>query len=331
MGSVFFHLAKAVLVLTLLAHAGSVQLIAAADARVPPAHRQEAAGEVAAQVPGGTAAQVPGGAALPVPDGPDGSDGEEAAPPAGGGEPEPAPPDAATRPDPEVGAPDATLPAGTAPLGEEPAPDPGPAALVPGLPLGEPVYSIPFTGREIVLTIDDGPSGLTRDFLALLEEEEVPAVFFWLTGNRNVSLAAEVVARGHQLGTHSVSHPRLPRLSPAVAADEILQSQAALAAAAGAPVLYFRPPYGEHNPFVLSTAAAHGMTTVLWNVDSRDWALADNPQQIVANVMEQVRPGAIILIHERPQTLDVLRDLIRRLKEEGYTFVPLPPPSPTGK
>ncbi|MBP2016682.1 peptidoglycan/xylan/chitin deacetylase (PgdA/CDA1 family) [Symbiobacterium terraclitae] len=207
---------------------------------------------------------------------------------------------------------------------QAPAPAPTPQALAASL-LAAPLYRVPAAGKEVVLTIDDGPSALTAEFLAVLAAEEVPAAFFWLSGSAHLPLAAEVVARGHQLGTHTITHPRLPSLEPAEVVAQIAESKAALEVAAGAPVRYFRPPYGEYDEHVLGTAAAHGLATVLWNVDSRDWALADDPAQIIENVMAQVRPGAVILIHERRQTLEILPELIRRLRAAGYTFVPLPP------
>lgn len=179
---------------------------------------------------------------------------------------------------------------------------------------------------EIALTIDDGPSYMTADFLAVLADEEVPAAFFWITGSGSLPLADEVVAQGHQLGTHTISHPRLPALPADEMEAQIAASKAALEAAAQAPIHHFRPPYGEYDQAILQAAAGLGLATVLWNVDSRDWALADDPEQIIRNVMAQVRPGSVILIHERKQTLQVLPRLIRTLKEAGYTFRPLPAP-----
>lgn len=292
MGSFVSHAAKVLLLVVLLAQAGSIRPVTAADVPVPPdAEPAIAALPHAHPVPAGLPAAEPDAAAIPP-----------AIPvPAGPADPEPV-------------------------AAAEPA-APSEAAHTPlsGAFLTEPVYRLPSAGMEIVLTIDDGPSALTDDFLAVLEEEGVPAAFFWLSGSSHLPLAAEVVARGHQLGTHTITHPRLPRLDPAEVVVQIAESKAAIEGAAGAPVRYFRPPYGEHDQHVLETAAAHGLATVLWNVDSRDWALADAPEQIIANVMAQVRPGAVILIHERRQTLEVLPELIRRLREAGYTFVPLPP------
>lgn len=278
MGAFLSHLAKALLIITLLAWAGAVQ---------------------------------------PIPDSPTAAaTGPPVQPPAAGGPPVPSP-----APDVPADAPEAA----PAPPGEPPGHGAEPHA---GSVSPDPINRLPTEARQVVLTIDDGPSGLTGQFLEVLAAEDVPAVFFWVTGSRQLPLAAEVIGQGHQLGTHTVSHPRLPQLPPEEAAAQIVHSKAALEDAAGAPVRFFRPPYGEHNRQIRDTAARHGLATVLWNVDSRDWALAEAPDQIVANVMAQVRPGAIILIHERRQTLDVLPALIRALREAGYTFVPLPEPVP---
>lgn len=279
MGSFLSNLAKALLLITLLAHAGSVQAV--------PVQGSQSSGSP--PPPAGDLKQAePTGGSVPA---------EEA----GTEEDEP--------------------------LAEsEPAGPPTPALPHPASP--DPIYWVPTEGMEVVLTIDDGPSHLTEDFLAILAAEEVPAVFFWLAGSARLPLAAEVVRQGHQLGTHTISHPRLPRLPPAEAERQIAESKAALEAAAGVPIHFFRPPYGEHDRHTLETAAAHGLTTVLWNVDSRDWALADDPDTIIANVMARVKPGAVILIHERTQALAVLPALIRALREAGYTFVPLAEPVP---
>ena len=332
MGPFLSHVAKALLIIMLLAHAGTVRAVhpdpvpaapgSGDSAGVPdpvlPAPRTDVStGAPDPVVPAprsGDSAGVPD----PAPAAP-GSDG-----PANGTTSSPTGPDA--RPAGNSIGPDAQ-PAGN-PRGPEarpPADGPGTAAS-PVSP--EPVYRLQTGAREVVLTIDDGPSHLTEQFLEVLAAEDVPAVFFWITGSRRLPLAAEVVGRGHQLATHTITHARLTRLDPEEAAAQISGSKAALEEAAGTPLRFFRPPYGDHDRLIRETAAAHGLATVLWTVDSRDWALADDPDQIIANVMAEVKPGAIILIHERPQTLDVLPGLIRALREAGYTFVPLPEPPP---
>ncbi len=85
-------------------------------------------------------------------------------------------------------------------------------------------------------------------------------------------------------------------------------------AAAKHRVRLFRPPYGAHDAAVDAEVRSHGMLQVLWSVDTEDsrGATADD---IVATVRDEVRPGAIVLLHENrgttrhalPRILDVLR------------------------
>lgn len=187
-----------------------------------------------------------------------------------------------------------------------------------------PLFRLPTEQREVVLTIDDGPSVYTAEILAVLAKEEVPAVFFWLTGGGKFPHAADLIAGGHQLGTHTISHPALPTLERAAIQSQLADSKAVLEQASQSVVQLFRPPYGQYDQSTLEVAQSLELSTVLWDVDSRDWALADRPEEILTNVMQQVKPGSIILIHERKQTLAVLPELIRSLKAAGYSFRLMP-------
>ena len=63
--------------------------------------------------------------------------------------------------------------------------------------------------------------------------------------------------------------------------------------------MLFRPPYGARNDKVLEAASALGMKTILWNVDSMDWA-DPVPQSIASRVIAQVerQKHGIILFHD---------------------------------
>lgn len=186
------------------------------------------------------------------------------------------------------------------------------------------IRSVETAGREVVLTFDDGPSNFTEEILSILEEEQVPAVFFWVAGKSQIQLAREVLASGNQLGSHTVGHMRLTTLGSRDRLEEMAQSLEILEAAGGAPVQYLRPPYGAYDAETLDIARELGIALVTWNVDSRDWELAANPDQIIVNVLNEVRPGSIILLHERQQTVQILPQLISALRDEGYTFGLLP-------
>lgn len=200
----------------------------------------------------------------------------------------------------------------TSPATQPPAP--GPA---------KPVYRLQGAAMEVAITFDDGPSAYTQSIAAILKQEQVPAAFFWIAGSKRLDLSKELIAQGFQIGSHTISHVKLTGLDFAAQQSELARSQKALHDASQADIHLFRPPYGAYNADTLKASEDLGLSVILWNVDSRDWDLAAHPEQIVPGVMKQVKPGSIILLHERAQTLQVLPDLIRSLRDAGYTFKPL--------
>lgn len=177
----------------------------------------------------------------------------------------------------------------------------------------------------MVLTFDDGPTPFTAPILAILEAEGVPAAFFWLAGSKRIDLAADLIARGHQLGSHTVSHPRLTLMDEKAQREEITRSVRLLEEASGAPVTFFRPPFAAYDQHTRQIARELGLSFVMWGVDSRDWEAAE-PEQIISTVLAKVTPGAVILLHERQQTVEALPQLIQALREAGYGFALLPAP-----
>ena len=87
-----------------------------------------------------------------------------------------------------------------------------------------------------------------------------------------------------------------------------------------------RPPYGEMDSATYSNAAALGYQIVFWHTDSWDWR-RPGVAAIVSNVVDNVFPGAIILMHDgagdRSQTLEALPQILQILTERGYRFEPI--------
>jgi peptidoglycan/xylan/chitin deacetylase (PgdA/CDA1 family) len=88
-------------------------------------------------------------------------------------------------------------------------------------------------------------------------------------------------------------------------------------------VHFVRPPYGLTNENTLEQAAESGYVVVIWDVDSLDWQLPGTAQ-IVSAVLNHVRPGDIVLMHDgggdRTQTILALEIILRELSGQGYTF-----------
>jgi peptidoglycan/xylan/chitin deacetylase (PgdA/CDA1 family) len=134
-----------------------------------------------------------------------------------------------------------------------------------------------------------------------------------------------MLADGDMIGDHTWSHPDMTRLSPAEQRAQLLETAAAIRKATGGftPCLW-RPPYGSVSPSIVRLARSLGFTTVMWDVDPRDWTNPGVPA-IYGNVITNARDGAIVLQHfgggPRYETVAALSLEIATLRREGYTFV----------
>ncbi|WP_139365046.1 polysaccharide deacetylase family protein [Litchfieldia alkalitelluris] len=175
--------------------------------------------------------------------------------------------------------------------------------------------------KKVVLTIDDGPSRVLPQLLDVLRDEEVPAVFFWqsklLFHEREWQ---RVLDEGHLIGTHSTKHRNMVKLSFEEQFQDVYHSVEKIEEITGQKVRYFRPPYGQYNENTLEVARELQLVPVMWRISSMDWELKHDSQKIISNVCDHLEDGAIILLHELRQTLEVLPELIKAIKQKGYGF-----------
>ena len=194
----------------------------------------------------------------------------------------------------------------------KPEPKPAPTAPTPANP-----------GKVIALTFDDGPGPYTAHLLDILDQYGAKATFF-LIGSKvsgQASVVRSIHARGHQLGNHSWSHPELPKLSVDQIAGEIDRTNDAIRQATGVKPSILRPPYGAANGVVLEQLRARGMSSILWSVDTRDWA-DRNSQIVCSRAVAGAHPGAVILMHDIHQTsVNAVPCILSALKQQGYSFV----------
>jgi peptidoglycan-N-acetylglucosamine deacetylase len=187
-------------------------------------------------------------------------------------------------------------------------------------------------GRAVALTFDDGPDPrFTPRILAILARAHVPATFFMIGSQAaaHPDLVRQVSRAGQAIGGHTWHHVRLDRLTPAETAAEVDCTDRLLARLAGHPVRLVRPPGGAYGGGAVELLAARGMELVLWTVDSRDWT-RPGARQIEATVARELRPGAIVLLHDgggdRSQTVAALPGVLGLLNARGYRAVALPTP-----
>ncbi|HEY5987086.1 MAG TPA: polysaccharide deacetylase family protein [Streptosporangiaceae bacterium] len=183
--------------------------------------------------------------------------------------------------------------------------------------------------REIALTFDDGPSPVyTGQVLDVLGRYGAAATFFCIGLNAHAfpEMVERIAADGHEIGNHTWSHPYLPDLSRSELNLQLDRTTEVLAGVTGRAPALFRPPYGGRSAQVLRWLAEAGMSTVLWNTETSDWA---RPGQdvIEGEVAGQAGPGSIVLFHDgggdRSQTVAALPGIMDHLCEQGYRFVPV--------
>ena len=188
-------------------------------------------------------------------------------------------------------------------------------------------YSIP--SGHVALSFDDGPWSDTPQFLGVLERERVPATFFMI--GRQVPGHEDVLRRmlrdGDAIGNHTFDHADLRRLSAAGVRHELSATNDAIHHAVGYRPCLFRPPYGSYDRTVVRLAVGRHMTTVIWDVDPRDWS-RPGTGTIEQRVRAQTRSGSIVLMHDgggpREQTLAALPHIIHSLRGRGMRLVTVP-------
>ncbi len=176
----------------------------------------------------------------------------------------------------------------------------------------------------IALTFDDGPHPvLTPMLLDILREKGVRATFFVVGANVNKypEIARRIVAEGHEIASHSYSHPALTGVGPARLEQELQDTSDAILRATGRLPLNMRPPYGATNAQVeRAVLQGHGMNIILWSVDPLDWK-RPGPAAVTKRLVDGAKPGAILLAHDIHQgTVEAMPETISELKARGYTF-----------
>lgn len=195
--------------------------------------------------------------------------------------------------------------------------------------LGQIVNRVETTEPVVALTFDDGPApDATIRILHDLAAEDVRATFF-LIGSRiaeQLASAKALVAAGHEIGNHTNSHPRMLGLSQERIAHELERTDELIRQAGYDGTIHFRSPFAKKLVALPLYLRRNSRINVLWDVEPEsDPEVSRDPARIVRHVIENVRPGSIVLLHVMPPTrqasLAAVRQIVRQLRARGYRFV----------
>ncbi|MGY4281409.1 chitooligosaccharide deacetylase [Bradyrhizobium sp. LM2.7] len=194
----------------------------------------------------------------------------------------------------------------------------------------------------VYLTFDDGPNPhCTPAILDVLAQHRAPATFCVIGAYAagQPELIQRIIAEGHELANHTMTHPDLSKCMPDEMEYEILTTNKVIGMACPrASVRHMRAPYGIWTKEALAASAKAELAALHWSVDPQDWSRPGD-EAIVAAVLASVRPGAIVLLHDgcppdelkrcphsgrRDQTVTALAQLIPALHDLGFAIRSLP-------
>lgn len=177
----------------------------------------------------------------------------------------------------------------------------------------------------VALTFDDGPHPAnTPRLLDLLKAKNVKATFYVVGTNakRYPEIMRRIVAEGHEIGNHSVTHPNLSKLSADGVRNELRVCHEAIVAATGVAPRTMRPPYGAITSAQKSWIKKEfGYSSILWSVDPLDWKKPGS-SVVASRLVSGASPGGILLAHDiHAGTIDAMPSTIDQLLARGFRFV----------
>ena len=189
-----------------------------------------------------------------------------------------------------------------------------------------PVYNVDTEEKVLSISFDAAwGSANTEELLNILDRYEARTTFF-LVGfwaEKYPELVAEIVARGHEIGNHSATHPHMSQLSAAQIREELRKTSDLVKSITGQPTTLFRPPYGEYNDLVVRVSREEGYECVQWNVDSLDWKNLGT-QNMISQCTKAVNPGDIVLFHnDSKYILEALPTILEYYTQAGYRIIPI--------
>ena len=195
-------------------------------------------------------------------------------------------------------------------------------------PPEEPERSVPYidpTRPMVALTFDDGPKASVTDrILNSLEANGGRATFFMVGSNvtaGNTPTIQRMAALNCEVANHTNDHKYLTKLGADGIRSQVLSVNQKIQEACGVTPSLLRPPGGYYDQPSLNVLTSMGMPAVMWSIDTRDWQ-HKNPAKTISSVLEHVKDGDIILMHDiYSTTADAAEVIIPELVKRGYQLV----------
>ena len=187
-----------------------------------------------------------------------------------------------------------------------------------------PIYNVETKEKKIAFTINCAWSADDIDtILEALKRQNVKITFFivgeW--ADKNPEAVKKIYEEGHEIGSHSDTHPHVNNLSYEKNQKQILDSVERIKKITGEEIKLYRAPYGEYNDTVIEAAEKAGYYCIQWSLDTLDYEGLTG-KEMWKRIENKLQNGDIILSHNGTKhTADSIQMLIKNIKEKGYEVV----------
>lgn len=188
-------------------------------------------------------------------------------------------------------------------------------------------------GMDLALTFDDGPDPVyTNELLDVLKENNIKASFFVVgsQAEQYPDIIRRIHEEGHLIGVHNYVHRSNWLMAPWQVKQGIEKTADLVEKMTGRRPRYYRPPWGLLN--LMDFSIRKDYRIILWSVMADDWRSKGGEKKVIHRLQEQIKPGAIILLHDcgvtwgadeaAPRnTIEALRQLLPELSKKGFSLL----------
>lgn len=181
--------------------------------------------------------------------------------------------------------------------------------------------------KKVYLTFDDGPTpDITEWVLSELKKYNAKATFFCIGKNieERPTIFKKILQDGHAIGNHTQNHLNGWKTNTTNYIENTKNCESVIATYVNKNNNLFRPPYGRIKKIQSNQLLNLGYKIIMWDVLSKDYSKKISPEKCLKNVIENVRPGSIIVFHDSVKAsqnlMYVLPKTLQYLSEQGYSF-----------
>lgn len=187
-----------------------------------------------------------------------------------------------------------------------------------------PIYNVQTEEKKVAFTMNCAWNADDIDkILETLKNNNVKITFFmvgdWI--EKFPEAVKKINEEGHEIASHSDTHPHVNNLSYEENIQEIEKSNEKIEKITGKPTSIYRAPYGEFNNTVIQSAMDKGYYIIQWNLDTLDYTGLTG-EEMWKRIENKIKPGDIILSHNGTKhTADSLDMLLKNIKQKGLEIV----------